>query len=87
MPTKRQRVGRTPHAHVTPEVIAAFQAGDYLELHRLLKLRPWERSPLPGERYALGVRLDDAPGDPDTYGVGKAQELRRAIEEAIANAD
>lgn len=83
MPTKRPRVARSARAHVTPAVIAAFQAGDYLGLHRLLGLKPWERSPLPRNAEALGVCLDETAPTPDTYSVQKAQDLRRAIEEAI----
>lgn len=84
MPTKRERLKRASNAHVTPAVIAAFKAGDYMGLHRLLGLRPWERSPLPAESDSLGVYLDEVPADDgDIYSVRKAQDLRRAIEEAI----
>ncbi len=46
MPTMRHRVNRTQRVRVTPEAVAAFHAGDAMELHRLLRLKPWQASPL-----------------------------------------
>ena len=39
---------------VTAEVVAAWRAGDYLALHRALRLKPWQASPLPLRCTALG---------------------------------
>lgn len=83
MPSKRKKVDRTPQRRVTPAVVEAFKAGEYLVLHRLLGLRPWERSPLPAEQYSLGVTLTEEVPNGDQYSIRKAQELRRAIEEQI----
>jgi hypothetical protein len=45
MPTKR-RVEKTRPHRITPEALAAFDAGDHMRLHRALGLRPWQPSPL-----------------------------------------
>jgi hypothetical protein len=49
MPTKRMRVNRTQRTRITPEAVAAYRAGDKGELHRLLRLPPWQASPLDAE--------------------------------------
>ncbi|MCC8972161.1 hypothetical protein [Bradyrhizobium brasilense] len=45
MPVKR-RVSKRRSFTLTPEVSAAFEAGDQLALHRALGLKPWQPSPL-----------------------------------------
>lgn len=60
MPVKR-RLPKSREHRVTPEAIAAFEAGDYHGLHRALGLRPWEESPLPASITALGVDPDSRP--------------------------
>lgn len=82
MPTKRTRRIRGIEELITPAAVAAFKAGDYLALHRALRLRPWEASPLPRETEALGV--DDGPcqwGPNTLYGESwpRAQELQRRL--------
>jgi hypothetical protein len=49
------------NAHISPEVIAAWKRVDFMALHRLLGLKPWESSPLPVEITRLGVSQDDTP--------------------------
>jgi hypothetical protein len=47
MPTNRRRRARPAAAtRITAGAIAAWKAGDYMDLHRALALRPWEPSPL-----------------------------------------
>lgn len=83
MATKRVRVSRMPEAQITEKVIEAFLAGDYLALHRALRLRPWQWSPLPVEISALGVDYGPAPDYANAAEWRRAQELRRAIEARI----
>lgn len=46
MATLRKRVTRNQRTRITPECVVAFQAGDEVELHRLLRLPPWQVSPI-----------------------------------------
>lgn len=46
MTTKRRRVTRGLAQRITPEAVAAFVAGDRMQLHRELRLKPWQESPL-----------------------------------------
>ena len=76
MPVKRRQPKR--RARINAEALAAYQAGDRLELHRALGLRPWETSPLDA---------DDGPSPWPSRTAGaeswpQAQELRRALEAA-----
>jgi hypothetical protein len=45
MPVKRRKSKMKAH-QLTPEVFAAFDAGDEYTLRRALKLPPWHASPL-----------------------------------------
>ena len=45
MPIKR-RLSKGRAHRITPEAIAAFEAGDRMALHRALGLGPWMPSPL-----------------------------------------
>jgi hypothetical protein len=54
MPTNRRRPDRT-RQHITHEVVEAWKRADFLALHRLLGLKPWQSSPLPLEITRLGV--------------------------------
>lgn len=58
---------------VTDAAVTYFRAGDRIELHRELHLKPWEWSP-----------LDARHGPPPRPGFGwaAAQELRKALEDA-----
>lgn len=47
--------------HITEEALAAYQIGDYLALHRALKLKPWEPSPLSLADSPLGVDQGSPP--------------------------
>ncbi len=49
MPTKRMRVNRTQRTRITPDAVAAYRAGDETELDRLLRIPPWQVSPLEAE--------------------------------------
>ena len=66
MPVKR-RLRKARKHRITPEAIAAFEAGDYLGLHRALDLGPWEPSPLPASIEPLGV---DPEMEPDGLPAG-----------------
>lgn len=48
MPIKR-RISKKRSAQLTPEVFAAFDAGDDYSLRRALHLPPWHASPLDEE--------------------------------------
>ena len=86
MPVKRRLMKKQAH-RITPEAVEAFQAGDYLALHRALHLPPWHPSPLPESVTPLGVD----PGNPPTDGRGAALdglwpvavELQRALQAAV----
>ena len=71
---------------ISPEAIAAYEAGDFHTLHRALDLRAWEISPLPIEVSALGVDPDDPPDDRDdspwATSWRQAMELQRRLIEA-----
>ena len=55
MPSNRTPIRRKTNAHISPEVIAAWKRADFMALHRLLNLKPWQSSPLPLEITRLGV--------------------------------
>jgi hypothetical protein len=61
MTSNRTPIRRKAHAHISPEVIAAWRRCDFLALHRLLGLKPWEATPLPYAVCRLGVDQDDTP--------------------------
>ncbi len=65
MPTTRTPIGRPPINRMTPEIIEAWKRADYNALHLLLRLQPWDSSPLPKEITPLGVCEDDFPVDSD----------------------
>jgi hypothetical protein len=65
---------------IRPEVVEAFKAGDYVALHLALGLKPWEASPLDVGRGPVPAYAGDGPW---AESWPRAQELRRAIEEAI----
>jgi hypothetical protein len=61
MTTKRRTIRRGGRGRITPEVIAAWGAGDYGALHLALHLHPWCHSPLPKEIICLGVDQNSPP--------------------------
>ena len=78
MPTKRKRASRAMRTRITPDAIAAFKAGDHMRLHSILRLKPWEISPL------------DAEGEspwPETSAGGKSWGQAVELREEITNAD
>ena len=83
MPVKRRIQKNRPH-RITPEAIAAWEAGDFDALHCALGLRPWERSPLPRTLTALGVDQGPPPEweNPQTSTWAMAQNLQRELLEA-----
>lgn len=83
MTTKRTRIARHQGVTITPEVVDAFRAGDYHRLHRALRLRPWQTSPLPLRVTELGVDYRPAPKYANADDWKHAQELRRQIEACI----
>jgi hypothetical protein len=89
MPTNRTPIARNRSGHrITPEVVAAYEARDYLALHRALSLKPWQASPLPLELTALGVDQGRAPDEGTAFALSwpLAQQLQREIEQALRNA-
>jgi hypothetical protein len=79
MPLKRIKAKARSH-RITPEVLAAYQAGDHLLLHRRLGLNVWEASP-------LDVDSSDQPSPwPEGSGGARswpqAQHLRAELEAA-----
>jgi hypothetical protein len=83
MPVKR-RLSKGRAHRITAEAVEAYKAGDYLGLHRALELRPWEVSPLPLSVTPLGCDQDERPDDsPWNDSWEQAQELQRALEEAV----
>ncbi len=79
MPTKRQRKTRKLASRITPAAVAAFKAGDERALYEAIGQRPWEYSPLD---------VDDGPSPRPVHAElwTKAQELRAALEAAVAEA-
>ena len=78
MPTKRQRATRNQRTRITPDAIAAFKSGDHTGLHQLLRLKPWEVSPLDAEGECLW---------PETSAGGNSWPQAVALREEITNAD
>ena len=75
MATKRTPINRGQRRRVTPEVLAAFRAGDHEALAVALRLKPWEINPLD--------IADDEPC-PYQHSIGatsweQALELRREL--------
>jgi hypothetical protein len=66
---KKRRTPRSAYdTRITPEAIAAWEAGDYLALHTALRLHPGYPSPLPASCHGLGVD----PGIPCPWPEGRA---------------
>ena len=87
MPVKR-RNSKTRQHRITDEAVEAFQAGDYIALHRALGLPPWHPSPLPESVHDLGVDPDNPPpGDGTSWGEfwPAAVELQRELQAAAGN--
>ena len=80
MPTKRAKRVRPLAAKITPAAVAAYQAGDWSELHDQLRLKPWQASPLdvagPCRLHSSFVMAQSWP---------EIQALRAALEE-LSNA-
>ena len=75
MPVKRRKSKMRAH-QFTPEVFAAFDAGDEYTLRRSLKLPPWHASPLDEDLAG------PAPYGPETcWAISRpdALEIRREI--------
>ena len=85
MPVKRRLSKERPH-RITPEAVEAFEAGDYMALHRALGLAPWEASPLPASITPLGVdpkgpkQWGDSQGNIESW--SQAVELQRELQAA-----
>jgi hypothetical protein len=75
--TKRIPINRPRH-RISPEAIAAYEAGDDRALDAALGLRPWEVSP-------LRVDQGPGPGGPTAWAASwpKAQQVQREIEKAL----
>jgi hypothetical protein len=88
MPTRRTPIQRR-HRNIliSDPAIAAYVAGDYHALHRALRLRPWQASPLPQAVMPLGVS-EDPPDwvreDPrELQRWNEALEIQREIKKVI----
>ena len=80
MPTTRKRKTRKLATRITPAAVAAFKAGDDRALYEAIGQRPWEPSPLDVD--------DGPPPRPHQAEVwAKAQELRSALEAAVAETE
>jgi hypothetical protein len=71
MPAKRTKA-KDRRLRITPEVVAAYRAGDEVLLDGLLGLKPWEASP-------IGINSADQPS-PWPPGAGGASSWPQAIE-------
>jgi hypothetical protein len=69
---------------VTPEAVAAFQAGDRREVSRLLQLKPWETNPLDADVDAPPWRSD---GTTRALMWSQAVALRKALESVAHKKD
>ena len=67
MPVKRRQPKQLQH-RITPEAVAAFRAGDWMDLHHALDLKPWEASPIDATTAA--------PPPYPHHGWEQARELR-----------
>jgi hypothetical protein len=75
---------RSLRTRITPEAISAWRRGDYLGLHRALKLHPGHPSPLPLSVDPLGVDPNDPPDTDDgarawSQGWQAAVDLQREL--------
>jgi hypothetical protein len=80
MPVKR-RIGKAFAHRITPEVIEAYQDGDFLRLHRALGLKPWERSPLP--QSVTPQSVGEEPPGPNASAWDASWWQAKAIQELI----
>lgn len=82
MPVKSRKAKGRQH-RITPDVIAAWLAADYMALHRALGLHPWEASPLPYTITSLGVSEELVasadPKNPHEQTYAQALELQREL--------
>jgi hypothetical protein len=78
--TKRIPINR-PRNRISPEAIAAYEAGDCRALDAALGLRPWMASP-------LRVDQGPGPGGPTAWAASwpLAQRLQRELEAALREA-
>jgi hypothetical protein len=81
MSTKRRVIDRGKGGRLTPEIIDAWKRADFEKLHILLRLGPWEASPLPLEITLLGCSQDDEPPEypPDRKSLQRSQALQRQL--------
>lgn len=78
MPTKRTRRARSTRQWITPQAVKHFRAGAWIELHRELKLKPWEWSPLDVTNTGPAPEFHND----EKHGWERAQEMRRELMEA-----
>ena len=89
MPVKR-RLSKGKAHRITSEALEAFEARDFIALHRALGLGPWEASPLPASVTELGVDPDnpanwnDCQRNTDSW--AQAVELQRELQRAVRDA-
>jgi hypothetical protein len=81
MGTKRRIIDRGKGGRLTPDIVDAWKRVDFERLHILLRLAPWEPSPLPREITILGCSQDDKlPGYlPDRKSLERSQALQRQL--------
>jgi len=81
MGTKRPVIDRGKGGRLTPEIVDAWKRADFTALHLLLRLGPWEASPLPLEISLLGCSQDDELPEypPDRQSLERSQALQRQL--------
>jgi hypothetical protein len=65
-------------SRVTPEALESFKAGDWLGLHRALRLRPFEASPLDVSAQGCVYPLGSAYAHSWPQALALLEELRNA---------
>jgi hypothetical protein len=82
MGTKRRIIDRGKGGRLRPDIVDAWKRADFERLHILLRLGPWEPSPLPLEIAGpLGCSQDDGlPEYPaDRRSLQRSQALQRQL--------
>lgn len=77
MPVKKRPDKARPHP-VTREAVAAYRAGDETKLRQLLRLKPWQLSPL---------GLPETCPYPDKSAAGASYHLARDLRDELEASD
>ena len=82
MPATRTPTDHSRRPRITPAAVDAFNNDEWLVLHRLLGLKPWEPSPLD-----VMSAEQDGWSSIDAERWAEIRELRRQLEEAAVDAN